>query len=199
MHCEEGPITIKAGAALEPARRVFTTDGVTFTYCAAGQRHHAVTDYRAEASGDRGKAHTAIKSGTIMLTASGAISAGALCYGDSNGKITATQKGGAGWRALEAATADGDIIECLPLAGTDVEVFEVFHTITAGEDSANAVVIDTGFATAPTIYQVTIWASGVPAAPSGAATWTLGSVSVATNATAGAILHLRATRLGITT
>lgn len=53
------------------------------------------------------------KSGTLEMVASGAIAEGADVFPAAAGKISATAAGGALGKAMEAATADGDIIEIL--------------------------------------------------------------------------------------
>lgn len=57
--------------------------------------------------------------GTVMMVASGAISAYAAVYGADDGKIASSGTVYEGI-ALEAATTDGDIIEVLPLPNVDV-------------------------------------------------------------------------------
>ncbi len=52
--------------------------------------------------------------GTMKLVANGAIAAGARCFPGADGKVSATPSGASVAIALEAATADNDIIECLP-------------------------------------------------------------------------------------
>jgi hypothetical protein len=53
------------------------------------------------------------KSGTLEMVADDAISEGVDVYPAAGGKISATAAGGALGKAMEAATADGDIIEVL--------------------------------------------------------------------------------------
>lgn len=194
---QRGPITLEAASALEMYRRV-RFNGTQYAYAAAGQNHDFITDApRANAQADETIGYHRSFDGVVKVTASGAISAGALVYGDASGKVTATQKGGAIGVALTAATTDGDVIEMSPTGG-NAEVYEHTHTITAGEDTANTVVIDTGFGTNPTWMSVVIEASGVLAFPSGAITPTAGSLSIATNAAAGAKVHVRAVRAAVT-
>jgi hypothetical protein len=59
------------------------------------------------------------KQGTMPMIANGAISANAMVYGAASGKISSTQGTGAFLEgvALEAAAADGDIIEVMPVIG----------------------------------------------------------------------------------
>ncbi len=53
------------------------------------------------------------KTGTVEMLANGAIAEGANVYAAAAGKCSATAAGGSLGKALEAATADGDIIEVL--------------------------------------------------------------------------------------
>lgn len=57
--------------------------------------------------------------GTHFMTASAAIARGAKLYATADGKVDDATAGGAaiGYEADEAATADGDIIECVPQGG----------------------------------------------------------------------------------
>ena len=49
---------------------------------------------------------------TVLMTANGAITAGAILYPAASGKVSASGTTAIGYAALEAATADGDVIEC---------------------------------------------------------------------------------------
>jgi len=53
------------------------------------------------------------KPGTVRMVASGAVTAFARVYAAASGKITASENENCIGRALEAATADGDVIEVL--------------------------------------------------------------------------------------
>jgi len=72
--------------------------------------------------------------GTLEITAGGIIAYGADVYAAAAGKISALPTAGGRYRkvgiALEAATADGDIIQVLPL-GTADQFVDVTETITA--------------------------------------------------------------------
>jgi len=78
----------------------------------------------AEADGDTnataGTASTTISvrlrndAGTFWFMASAAVTANALLYTAASGKVASTGTTKLGFRAIEAATADGDIIECCP-------------------------------------------------------------------------------------
>ena len=56
-----------------------------------------------------------LTAGTVKLTASGAITANVNVYKAANGKIGTTNTNKLIGIALEAATADGDVIEVLPV------------------------------------------------------------------------------------
>jgi hypothetical protein len=69
------------------------------------------------ASGDSVTVKLLTAPGTFEVTANGAITAGAVCYGGASGKLspTSVSSNTASFRAIEAATADGDLIEVIPL------------------------------------------------------------------------------------
>lgn len=58
------------------------------------------------------------KPGTQFGVAAAAISKGAYVYPAASGKVTSINSGKARWIAATAATADGDIIELIPYAGS---------------------------------------------------------------------------------
>jgi len=67
------------------------------------------------AADGRGTVRLREQSGTHMMTASAAITNGAELWGTASGKVDDADPGSGakiGFVALEAATADGDIIEC---------------------------------------------------------------------------------------
>jgi hypothetical protein len=84
--------------------------------------------------------------GTMTLTASGAITKLAPVYTDAGGKITATRVTGSHCIgvALEAAAADGDLIEVMPLAVLG-QMVKSLAALTAA--AANAGAINSGDAT----------------------------------------------------
>lgn len=135
------PKTLLSGEALA-AHRLVKLSGSTVVYADAGEQAVGVTN-AAYASG----AHTAFdvinKEGTVKVTASGAISAGAAIFPAADGKITATPNGASIGFALEAATADDDVIECvlgldlnmLPFAGRTIAVITDDTTISAATDT----------------------------------------------------------------
>ena len=111
----EGPtITMQAGEDLIAFRRV-KMSGATVVYADAGDSGigtvQAVVDYSEDASA----CIRLDNAGTSKMTADGAITAGAAVYSADDGKISASINGESVGNAREAATADGDIIEVLPL------------------------------------------------------------------------------------
>ena len=107
-----------AGAALD-AKRLVKLDGVTVVYNTATATDDpiGVTEFNVAADGD---AAVSMLCGdeTLEITAAGAFSAGADVYAAADGKVSALPAGAGTYRrvgkALEAATADGDIVEILP-------------------------------------------------------------------------------------
>lgn len=114
----EGSLTLKAGEALAAYRRVkvesgTTSDPVEVVYADAGEQHVGVTEY-AVADTEMVVVRPRTLVGSQMVCASGAFSRGSALYGAADGKVSGTVAGSAVGIALEAATADGDIVEMLP-------------------------------------------------------------------------------------
>ncbi len=107
----EGAKTFTAGADLEAYRRVKLSSG-NVVYAGAGESFIGVTAHKA-ANGEPVTVIPRSAARTYKLTAAGAVTSGAVIYGAANGKIDDAASGTAQGTALEAATADGDIIECL--------------------------------------------------------------------------------------
>jgi len=131
-----GPeITLQAGEDLIAFRRV-KISGSTVMYADAGDcgigTVQAVVDYSENAN-------ACIRldaAGTSKMMASGVIAAGANVYPAADGKITATINGRCIGKALEAATANGDIIDVLPYIEDAIYTNTV--TITSAEMQALA-------------------------------------------------------------
>lgn len=111
---DAGVKTFTAGEAIEQYRRVKLSGDFTVVKCVAGEDGIGVT-FAAVASGALVGVIMLNKAGTCPMVASGAISQNAQVFPSADGKITATVTGRATGFALEAATADGDVIEILPL------------------------------------------------------------------------------------
>lgn len=110
----EGPKrTFTAGAAIEPNRRVKLSGGKLAYAGAADTVCIGTAAGRAFVDGDEIAVRLLNAEGTHPATASEAITAGATAYAAANGKVASTGTVVAGV-VLQAATADGDVIELLP-------------------------------------------------------------------------------------
>jgi hypothetical protein len=103
--------TILASATL-PAYRLITAAGAL---CGADATADIVGVTQAPAVSGNYVETRFLSAGSCKLTASGAISANALVYKAASGKIGTTNTNRLVGIALEAATADGDIIEVMPV------------------------------------------------------------------------------------
>lgn len=118
MSFVKSPITLITGAALVAKRLVKLSSGeAVYNTATATDQPIGVCDY-AVADGYEASIQTLSEDGTLEMTASGAISLDADVYAAADGKIQALPSTGGTYRkigiAMEAATADGDIIEVLP-------------------------------------------------------------------------------------
>ena len=107
-----------AGADVEAHRLVKLSSGDVIHNTATATDDPVGVTQRAADSGDDVTVRTINDSGTFEITAAGAISQGAEVYAAAAGKVQALPAAAGTYRriglALEAATADGDIIEILP-------------------------------------------------------------------------------------
>lgn len=103
--------TFVAGEDLEAFRRVKLSSGEV-VYADAGEEFIGVTISKVS---DGGYVGVAMRSAarTYKMVAAGAFALGAVLYGAADGKVDDAVSGTAQGVALEAATADGDIVECL--------------------------------------------------------------------------------------
>lgn len=93
-------------------RRLVKLSGSTVVYADAGDDYIAVSEY-AIPDGTRGTCREKNYNGTQEVTASAAILAGAVIYVADDGKVSSVPAGKAIGFALEAASADGALIEAL--------------------------------------------------------------------------------------
>ncbi len=105
-----GSKSFVAGTDLEAYRRVKLSSG-NVVYADAGEEFIGVTARKA-LSGEFVAINLRSASRTYKMVANGAITAGVTIYGALGGKVSASASGVAQGTALEAATADGGIIEC---------------------------------------------------------------------------------------
>ena len=103
-----------SGAIAQYARVKQNSDG-TVAAAAATDRDIGTATRATFASGDPVAVKLRSAAGTHKMIAAGAITAGALVYSAASGKVSATAATGSYvlGTALEAATADGDVIEVL--------------------------------------------------------------------------------------
>jgi hypothetical protein len=116
MSENSGYRTFTAGEALAGYRRVKIKPATSATppevvYADAGEQHIGVTQ-QAVASGAAVAVRLRTVPGTCEMTAAEAFAVGAVLYGADDGKVQDTSAGSAIGQAVEAATADGDIVEC---------------------------------------------------------------------------------------
>lgn len=152
---DAGYKSFTAGEALEPFRRVkLGADGKTVVYADEGDKGIGTTiDQRITSAEATAGARVTVRmdnaGGTCLMTVDGDIADKSTLYAAADGKVSAT--GGVPVAVLldpGDQAEDGAALECVPLAqGTGV--FTTEHTVTAGEDTAGQVDIDTGFGAAP--------------------------------------------------
>lgn len=112
-----GPVTFQAGEDLAQYRRVKLESGSTTTplevvYADAGEDFIGITMDNAK-DGDLIAVAPLCREGTFLVVAADTFSARADIYGADDGKVSDTSSGTAYFKALEAATAAGDIIEVI--------------------------------------------------------------------------------------
>lgn len=116
MQYKDGPnLSLEAGAALAQYRLVKPDTGVLQYADDNDTNVLGATMQAALAAGDIVPVRSRLCAGTMILTASEAISQYAACYQAANGKVASSGTVLVGL-ALQASTADGDLIEVLPSA-----------------------------------------------------------------------------------
>lgn len=118
-------------AALNKYRRVTVTSDV-LAYAGADDRGLGTLEVPTTTDDEVGSVRLWTAEGTRMMVASAAISAMAYCYATANGKVGPSGSVRIG-RALQAAGADGDVIEVLPL-NQDEAASSIDGGITFDED-----------------------------------------------------------------
>ncbi|MFA5378151.1 MAG: capsid cement protein [Dehalococcoidia bacterium] len=117
MAYNEGVRTFTASGAVTAHSRVKIASGTTTTppqvaLAGLGEQHVGTCEYAA-ADGDIVSVKLRNYNGTVEAIAASSISIGATIYGATGGKVASTSSGTSIGFAIEAATADGDIIEIL--------------------------------------------------------------------------------------
>ena len=114
---EGNVITLLAAEALIAHRRVKFSGG-SVIYADKNDAGIGTTEYGIDDATNVG-VRLDNAGGTVEMTADGAISAGGRIWPADDGKVSATINGDSIGKAVVAATADGDVIECLPQRGDD--------------------------------------------------------------------------------
>jgi hypothetical protein len=134
---KDATISLTAGEALVPYRRV-KLDASGYAVYADSEPAIGITQ-AAAASGAQVAVRLLNGAGTFKMVASAAVTARVPVYGTADGKVddTATEpKGHPVGVALEAATADGDVIEVLVLAAAQgIRQVSGQHTTVAASDT----------------------------------------------------------------
>lgn len=134
--------TFTTGAALAQFRRVYLASGV-LQYADAYTPEIGTTETETFAASVAVGVRLRNADGTRKMVASAAITSGAYVYGAANGKIDDVGFVPVGI-ALEAATADGDIIEVLTIANVPDNVASI---AAAGSAQGDATAVTAGINT----------------------------------------------------
>lgn len=113
--------TFEASAAIAPNLRVKLDTNGQLAAAGAAERSIGVLERRALAANELVAVRTRNAPGTRKMVAAGAITARNYVYGAASGKVDDIPNGNLEGIALEAATADGDVIEVLPVAAPPVQ------------------------------------------------------------------------------
>jgi hypothetical protein len=141
-------MTLTSGEALVAKRRI-KFSASTAVYADAGESANGVTEYGVAITTPV-EVRLINGPGTFEMTAAGAIAAGAIIFGAADGKVSLAPSGQPIGIAIEAATADGDIIECIlgPVADYPNFAGKTFEVVSANktldiQDNGKVMVVDT--------------------------------------------------------
>lgn len=148
MFTEGQKKTLTSGEALATRRRV-KVSAATVIYADAGEDAIGVSEYAVAITTPVG-VRLLNGPGTFEMTTNGAIAAGAIIFGGADGKVSITPNGKPIGICIEAATADGDQVECILRDVSDFANFagKTFETVSADktldiQDSGKVMVVDT--------------------------------------------------------
>src|SRR6056297_1437911 len=138
-----GPVTFQAGEDLAQYRRVKLKSGSTTTpleveYADAGEDFIGITMDNADDS-DLIAVAPLCREGTFLVAAADTFASMADIYGADDGKVSDTASGTAYFKALEAATAAGDIVEVILHPGVSTTAATVSIADTGTFTSASTV------------------------------------------------------------
>ncbi len=131
--------TFQAGADLEAYRRVKLSSGKV-VYAGSGEEFIGVTQDKV-LNGENVTVALRSHARTYKMTAAGSISADAVVYGAANGKVQGSASGTSQGTALEAATADGDIIEVILNNGSGAAINGAATTVEAEDGNGSVPII----------------------------------------------------------
>lgn len=136
--------TFTAGEDLLPKRRVKIESGTVtippeVVYADIGEQHIGTTGNDTVSDGDPVSITPINATGTYEVTASEAFVVGAILYGANDGKAADTSSGSAIGIAVEAATADGDVVEVMSFAVLSTTAGTVSYADASGFTSAATV------------------------------------------------------------
>lgn len=139
----EGPLTFTAGAELAAYKRVklktaSTTTPLEVELAGTGEDFIGITQDTAE-NGDLITVAPLCREGTFLVEANEAFSALADLYGAASGRVADTSSGTAYFKALEAATAQGDIVEAILHPGVSTTAANTSISDSGGYTSTSTV------------------------------------------------------------
>lgn len=142
--------TLVAGEALVAFRLLTINSSGQYTLCGAGGVPLAVAQNDC-ANGDPASGKLINNgAGTFKVMVAAAVSAiGTRLYAAASGKLSPTGTGRCVAIALETASADGSIIEVMPILNANTDVFVTSVTADGTDQSNGYVDVQTGFGAAP--------------------------------------------------
>lgn len=127
---ESGTKTLVAAAATSKYLRTYVDSNGKWAIAGLGVRCDGISlDNAASAEDLTCKLFDA--PGTVLVVAAAACTVGNVLYGAASGKVSETASGAPQFLCMEAATADGDIIEALPLSSATAGFVPINPTIEA--------------------------------------------------------------------
>lgn len=144
----DGPRTFLCGEDLVAYRRVKIKGGTVTTppeveYADAGEAFIGIT-LENKKEGQEISVATLTKEGTFLVTAAEPFALNATLYGAADGKVQDTSSGTAFFKALQAATADGDVVEVILYPGVSTTAATV--TFADADERTDAATVEAALA-----------------------------------------------------
>lgn len=138
-HCT---LTYPALLALAPYLLVKIDGGGNAVVNTSGNRPKGFTRTSALATFDITVHPLELVKETVLLTASGAITADAALYADDGGKVTATDTGAYIGKAMQAASGDGSVLEVMPDLRAETQAAHgTLESVVADPGAAGAIAV----------------------------------------------------------